>query len=111
MAFSKAVEFETSDRLLADLARALAHPARVAILRTLAARNACVCGELVQSLPLAQSTVSQHLKALREAGLIKGEIEGPKSCYCINDEMIARLKGLFAGFIDSLQREQGQDCC
>lgn len=86
--------FSTLDNELAALAKALGHPARVAILRELACRNACVCGELVDVLPLAQSTVSQHLKELKAAGLITGTVEGVKSCYCINWDAVARLQGL-----------------
>lgn len=83
MARPKTESFTQADQDLALLAKALAHPARVAILRLLAARRACVCGELVDSLPLSQSTVSQHLKELKAAGLIQGEIEGPRTCYCL----------------------------
>lgn len=82
---------------LADLAKALGHPARVRILRILAERNACVCGDIVEMLPLAQSTVSQHLKQLKEAGLIQGEIDGPRVCYCVDATRMKRLKVLIAG--------------
>jgi ArsR family transcriptional regulator len=85
------------DEALAKLAWAVAHPARVRILRILIARKACVCGELVDQMPLAQSTVSQHLKILKEAGLVQGEIDGPKVCYCVNADGLARLKELVAG--------------
>lgn len=78
----------------AKLAWAIAHPARVQIVRLLIGREACVCGEIVDSLPLAQSTVSQHLKILKESGLIQGEVDGPKVCYCINLEQLERLKTL-----------------
>ncbi|MCB0601167.1 MAG: winged helix-turn-helix transcriptional regulator [Saprospiraceae bacterium] len=84
MAFSKNEAFTDTDQQLAVWAKALAHPARVAILRELAQRNACICGELVANLPLSQATVSQHLKVLKEAGLIDGEIDGPRICYCIH---------------------------
>jgi ArsR family transcriptional regulator len=83
---------DRADAELAQLAWAVAHPARARILRILLARSACVCGEIVDQLTLAQSTVSQHLKILKEAGLIQGEIEGPKVCYCVNQEALARLK-------------------
>jgi ArsR family transcriptional regulator len=86
-----------SDEALAKLAWALAHPARVRILRILLCREACVCGEIVDQLPLAQSTVSQHLKILKESGLVQGEIEGPKVCYCVNPAALKRLKTLVAG--------------
>lgn len=82
--------------LLADLAWAVAHPARVRILRLLINREACVCGEIVAELPLAQSTVSQHLKILKKSGLVQGEIDGPKVCYCIHREKLADLKRLIA---------------
>ncbi len=80
----------------AKLAWAIAHPARVQIVRLLIGREACVCGEIVDCLPLAQSTVSQHLKILKESGLIQGEVDGPKVCYCINPKQLARLKALVA---------------
>jgi len=83
-----------SDEELAEVARALAHPARVRLLRILLARKACICGELVEMMPLAQSTVSQHLKVLKEAGLVLGEIDGPKVCYCVNPAALRRLKEL-----------------
>jgi ArsR family transcriptional regulator len=86
-----------SDEELAKLAWAVAHPARVRILRILLARQACICGELVDQMPLAQSTVSQHLKILKEAGLVMGEIDGLKICYCVNPAVLARLKELVAG--------------
>ncbi len=81
---------------LARLAKALGHPARVAIIRLLLRRETCVCGEIVGELPLAQSTVSQHLKQLKEAGLIRGEIDGPRVCYCVEPAVVAQLKALIA---------------
>ena len=88
---------QSEDEELAKLAWAIAHPARVRILRILLARKACICGELVDQMPLAQSTVSQHLKILKESGLVQGEIDGPKVCYCVNPAVLARLKELVAG--------------
>jgi ArsR family transcriptional regulator len=82
------------DHSLAALCKALGHPARVAILRHLLQVDRCVCGEIVNILPLAQSTVSQHLKQLKDAGLIRGEIEGPRICYCADRERLAELKTL-----------------
>jgi ArsR family transcriptional regulator len=79
---------------LAKLAKALGHPARVAIVRFLMKRSSCVCGEIVEMLPLAQSTVSQHLKLLRDAGLLRGEINGKSTCYCIDPTVMDRLKKL-----------------
>ena len=84
------------DSELAQLAKALGHPARVAILRLLLARNECICGELCGEIPLAQSTISQHLKMMKEAGLIQGEVDGPRVCYCVNPGKLARLKALIA---------------
>lgn len=85
-----------TDEELARLAWAIAHPARVRILRILLARQACICGELVDQMTLAQSTVSQHLKILKESGLVQGEIDGPKVCYCVNSAILARLKVMIA---------------
>ena len=88
------VEGEGADEELAALAKAIGHPARVQIMRLLVRRDACVCGDIVDELPLAQSTVSQHLKVLKEAGLIKGEIDGPRTCYCVEPRTLRRLKAL-----------------
>lgn len=85
-----------TDAELAALAKALAHPVRVRILRVLMARNSCICGDLVDLLPLAQSTVSQHLKVLKGAGLILGEVDGPRTCYCADHAKLGRLKALIA---------------
>jgi len=75
-------------------AKALGHPARVQILRVLLASDSCLCGDIVEQLPLAQSTVSQHLKVLKEAGLIRGDIDGPRVCYCVEPRVLRRLKAL-----------------
>lgn len=110
MGSTKSEEFSVKDNRIATYAKAMAHPARVAILRLLIQRQACVCGDIVDELPLSQSTVSQHLKELKEAGLIKGDIEGAKVCYCIDDtEMNAAknaLQGLFASY-----EVQKTKCC
>jgi ArsR family transcriptional regulator len=82
--------FDPDVRLAAQL-KALAHPARLRILDLLAERGRCICGEIVEVLPLAQATVSQHLKILKEAGLLEGTIEGPRSCYCLDAGAIERL--------------------
>ena len=84
------------DEELAALARALSHPARVAIVRHLAERGTCICGEIVSLLPLAQATVSQHLKVLKEAGLVQGEVDGPRTCYCVNPDTVKRFQELAA---------------
>lgn len=95
-------DFEVRDLQLAVWAKALSHPARIAILRTLAATNACICGQIVDALPLAQSTVSQHLKVLREAGLVRGESDGPRSCYFLDTETLRRVRAEVTQLADSL---------
>jgi ArsR family transcriptional regulator, arsenate/arsenite/antimonite-responsive transcriptional repressor len=84
MALNFSDKFSTHDVSVARMCKALSHPARIAIMRILAERNSCVCGELVTTLPLAQATISQHLKELKEAGLIRGDVDGPRVCYCID---------------------------
>lgn len=88
------VEGDAADEELADLARALGHSARIRIVRLLARRGQCVCGDIVKEMPLAQSTVSQHLKILREAGLIRGTVDGPRVCYCLSERSLRRVKAL-----------------
>lgn len=78
--------------VLAGRLKALGHPARLEILRVLAERGTCICGEVVDVLPLAQSTVSQHLKVLKEAGFVRGEVDGPKSCYCLDQSVITQFR-------------------
>lgn len=106
MAFSKKSSFDKRQSRIAGFANALSHPARVAILETLAKRKSCICGEIVEVLPLAQSTVSQHLKELRDIGLIKGEIEGPRSCYCIDMQRWADMVCEFEKFIHEINYQQ-----
>ena len=109
MGATKAEDFTVKENRVARYAKALAHPARVAILKLLAEKSACQCGDIVDELPLSQSTVSQHLKELKAAGLIKGEIEGAKVCYCINVEewkaAQSTLNDLFAS------RKNFNQCC
>ena len=92
----KQIEGRAADEELADLAKALAHPARVRILKLLLEKQNCICGEIVDELDLAQSTVSQHLKILKEVGLIRGDIDGPRTCYCADTEVLRRFKILMA---------------
>ncbi len=91
----------------AAIAKALGHPARIAILKLLAQRKTCFCGDITEVLPLAQSTVSQHLKALKSAGLITGEVEGVRTCYCLNPDGIKDLKSL----LSELSSELIKTCC
>ena len=88
------VEGPEADEELASLAKALGHPARVQIMRLLVRREACICGDIVDEIPLAQSTVSQHLKVLKGVGLIRGDIDGPRVCYCVEPRVLRRLKAL-----------------
>jgi ArsR family transcriptional regulator len=111
MALNKKGKFATDQNRLAGYARAIAHPARVAILQTLGERSACICGELVEIMPLAQSTVSQHLKELKNAGLIKGTIEGPRSCYCLDHENLNTMARLLQGFLDEITEPAERETC
>jgi DNA-binding transcriptional ArsR family regulator len=98
MGRSKKHAFTARQNRLADLAKALGHPARIAILEHLVRSQACVCGDIVEELPLSQSTVSQHLRELKSAGLIKGEIEGTKVCYCIDPQAVEEVLKLLGDF-------------
>jgi ArsR family transcriptional regulator len=94
----KGLKVKDDDRELAALAKALGHPARVRIIRHLIGTKSCICGEIVSAVGLAQATVSQHLKVLKDAGLIYGEIKGPSTCYCVHPEAVKRLGGLLGSF-------------
>jgi DNA-binding transcriptional ArsR family regulator len=110
MGITKTEEFTIKDNKIAKYAKALAHPARVAILQFLIKKQACICGDIVEELPLSQSTVSQHLKELKEAGLIKGDTEGTKVCYCIDEKEWENAKNymttLFEAYITTKNK-----CC
>lgn len=110
MGVTKTDAFTKTDLVLARYAKALAHPARVAILRILLERQSCICGDIVEELPLSQSIVSQHLKELKEAGLIKGDIDGKKICYCIDEQAWKdaqqMLQVLFSNYTSC-----GTSCC
>jgi ArsR family transcriptional regulator len=111
MAIHKKESFSKKEQDLAACAKAISHPARIAILKILANRNECVCGEIVEVLPLAQATVSQHLKALKDAGLIKGNIQGTKSCYCINWKVVEKLQVNLNFLFCNLNEKREQTCC
>jgi ArsR family transcriptional regulator, arsenate/arsenite/antimonite-responsive transcriptional repressor len=108
MGLTKTEIFTDHQNRVADLAKAFAHPARVAILQMLAQRKSCVCGDLVDELPLAQATVSQHLKELKRIGIIRGDIDPPRVCYCINEPVWAEARQTFSTLFDSLV---ATDCC
>ena len=101
MVQAKTETFKLEDILLADMAKALSHPARIRILSILNKLNQCVAGEIVDLLPLSQSTVSQHLKELKDAGLIQGEIEAPKIKYCLNQDNWKLAQGMFNKFLNT----------
>lgn len=106
MGLSKKEEFSLKQNKLADYAKALAHPARVAIVEYLAKTNACMCGDIVDILPLSQSTVSQHLRELKNVGLVKGEIEGTSVCYCLDEKGWNEVQSMLGEFLVSMKK-----CC
>ncbi len=108
MGLTKTQEFTAQENRIAELAKAFAHPARVAILRLLAERKACVCGDLVEELPLSQATVSQHLKELKRIGIIKGEIDPPRVCYCIDEAVWDEAQNTFAALFGKFKT---LSCC
>ena len=107
MGVSKAAAFTKHQNEIATMCKALSHPARIAIIEYLLSVNSCICSDIVGELPLAQPTVSQHLKALKNANIIQGTIDGTAICYCLNQNMIQKFKDYFAVF--SLQLES--KCC
>ncbi|WP_066034745.1 ArsR/SmtB family transcription factor [Flavobacterium anhuiense] len=110
MGATKTDYFTESQNELAVLAKALGHPARIAIMEYLLKVDACICGDIVNELPLSQPTVSQHLKELKNASLIKGSIEGNSICYCINEPGLEKLKGFFEHISDHLAKKKNE-CC
>ena len=110
MGTAKLEEFTVRDNRIARYAKALGHPARVAILKFLIAKKSCICGDIVDDLPLSQSTVSQHLKELKEAGLIQGEIDGKRVCYCIDPKEWERAKRSLTELMDSFVADDAK-CC
>jgi DNA-binding transcriptional ArsR family regulator len=107
---SKSIEFSVRDNQIANIAKALSHPARVAILRILIAKKSCICGNLVEAIPLSQSTVSQHLKELKKAGLIKGDIDGTSVCYCIDAICWQKHGKIMRAFFES-HEINNPSCC
>ncbi|WP_221392788.1 helix-turn-helix transcriptional regulator [Dyadobacter sp. NIV53] len=108
MGVTKTQVFTDKQNRIADLAKALAHPARVAIIQHLLKEKSCVCGDLVEVLPLAQATVSQHLKELKQVGILHGEINPPRVCYCINEPVWQEAKVIFGEIFES---EVQVNCC
>jgi DNA-binding transcriptional ArsR family regulator len=109
MGITKTDNFNPVQNRVAKLAKAIGHPARIAILEHILKRNTCICGDLVEELPLSQSTVSQHLKELKEVGLIQGEIEGASICYCIDEKVWKEAQKALNKMFDSYK--PGKGCC
>lgn len=107
MGATKTDHFTPAQNELAVLAKALGHPARIAIIEYLLKVDTCICGDIVEELPLAQPTVSQHLKELKSAGLIKGNVEGTAICYCIDEQGFEKIKSFFTHVIDRTKNK----CC
>ncbi|RZT96173.1 ArsR family transcriptional regulator [Ancylomarina subtilis] len=102
--------FDKHQQDLAKWAKVLSHPARIAILQYLASCNTCISGDISDHLPLSRTTVSQHLKELKEIGLIKGEVEGLKMRYCLDDNAIEALNQIFSDFVTSIQPKNKEKC-
>ncbi len=111
MGVTKSNLFTVKQNELAKMAKAMAHPARVAILQHLLKANACINGDLVQELGLAQPTISQHLRELKDIGIIQGTIEGASVSYCINPAKWEEIKALFANFFNEYSAPSGEECC
>jgi len=107
MGLTKSFHFNEEQNQLAVYAKAFAHPARIAIIQQIIEHKSCIVGSLSDALPLSQSTISQHLKELRNIGIIKGEIEGPSICYCINEENWTNARILLTKFFSEIDR----NCC
>jgi len=110
MGATKTDLFTANQNTIAIMVKALGHPARIAIVEYLLSVDACICGDIVNELPLAQPTVSQHLRELKNAGLIKGTIEGNAICYCIDKKAIAQLEAYFGNISKKLQKKNNA-CC
>ena len=108
MGLTKTAEFTKVQNDLAVITKALGHPAQIAILQFLIKSKSCVCGDIVDELPLSQSTVSQHLKELKNAGLITGDIDGPSVCYCIDEKAWMKAKKQIGDFMETYA---GKNCC
>ena len=109
MGLTKEDKFTVEQNELAEMAKALGHPARIAIMQYLATRDSCVCGSIVDEIGLAQATVSQHLKALKEAGFIQGNVNGVSTCYCVNPIQLTKSNSLISSLL--LSCCSPTDCC
>lgn len=111
MGTTKSNQFTSEQNKLADLFKALAHPARIAILQVLIKKQSCICGDIVDELPLSQSTISQHLNELKKVGIIKGEITGVKTCYCINTDVFSITNKELSEFFLEAEKCNSENCC
>lgn len=109
MGASKTEHYTSRQNSIATLAKALGHPARIAIIEYLIKVDACICGDIVNELPLAQPTISQHLRELKNAGLIKGSVEGNAICYCIDEKTLQKIQGYFESISSKLEKKN--NCC
>lgn len=109
MGATKTENFTDKQNAIASLFKALGHPARVAIMEYLLKTDNCICGDIVDELPLSQPTVSQHLKELKNAGLIKGTVEGTSICYCVDEKAVSKLEAYFEAFANKLKIKNS--CC
>lgn len=110
MGITKSEMFTEEQNHLAAVAKVLGHPARIAILEQILKTESCICGELVDEIGLAQPTISQHLRELKSVGLIKGNIDGTKVCYCIDSEVWSDIQGLLSKFFSLFKNDEGS-CC
>jgi DNA-binding transcriptional ArsR family regulator len=111
MGATKTDLFSKKQNELANMAKAIGHPARIAILQQLVKTNACICGDLVEKLGLAQPTISQHLKELKLAGIIRGTVEGTSVCYCINPKVWNKFRAFFSSFFVEIGDITPNNCC
>ncbi len=110
MGITKSSSFTAQQNETALLLKAIAHPARIAIVEYLLKVQSCICGEIVNELPLAQATISQHLKELKNAGIIKGNIEGTSICYCLENEVVEKLAQYFSEIAKQINHQKSS-CC
>jgi DNA-binding transcriptional ArsR family regulator len=110
MGITKTIDYTKSELDIAKYVKAMAHPARIAIIQLLLKKQSCVCGDIVDELPISQSTVSQHLKELKEVGLIKGEIEGTTVCYCLDEKEWLKARSLIVQMFDKVTVNKSK-CC
>ena len=103
MPITKEQNLTSEEEQLVNISKALSHPARISILKLMLDKNTCFCGELTEEIGLSQSTISQHIKALKDAGLIYGKVEGPRTCYCINVENWEKAKKIFVHYVNTLK--------